>query len=234
MRWVVKNKILSFMLAFVCVVMCSVALTGCGKNMDRYHAVVPTDQEYLATLTHHLETSIGNYDYSWTVMRKIENFFGKNRAVIYVKYKSVDNQNHAHDYDKELLYTYNDNNHTGYAFAFNSDNNQWETDSSLFSGWSNIYGSYSKPGSFVYEITCDINGRNFPSSNKVETAEYLEYDFGRDNERFRISNNPYHVLLYYSFDYQDTHVRKNGTLKLGKPNKEIPYLSTITTEMIGE
>lgn len=38
-----KNKILSFMLALVGVVICSVVLTGCGKNMDRYQAVVPTD-----------------------------------------------------------------------------------------------------------------------------------------------------------------------------------------------
>ena len=188
----------------------------------------------MATLTHHSETSIGNYDYSWIVIHKTENFCGKNRTVIYVKYNFVDNRNYANDYVKDFLYTYNDNNHTGYAFTLNSDNNQWETDSSLFSGWSDIYGSYAKPGSFVYEITCDINGRDFPSSSKVETAEYLEYDFGRDNEKFRISNNPYHVLLYYSFDYQDTHVRKKGTLKLGKPTEEIPYLSTITSKMIGE
>lgn len=229
-----RRKFLSIVLALVCIVICSVALTGCGKRMDRYLSVIPTDQEYSATLTHHLETSNGNYDHSWEVMRKVENVCGENRTVIYVKYKLVDNRNHDYDYTKELLYTYNQNNQQGYSLSFNSDTEQWQTDSSSFSGWSDIYGSYSKPGSFVYEMTSDINGRDFPSSSKVETADYLEYDFGRDNECFRISNNPYHVLLYYSFDYKDTHVLKKGTLKLGKPTKAIPYLSTITAEMIGE
>ena len=51
---------------------------------------------------------------------------------------------------------------------------------------------------------------------------------------FRILNNPYHVLLHYSFDYQDTHVLKEGTLTLGATGESIPYLSTITSEMIGE
>ena len=38
------KSILSFMLTFVCVITCGIALTGCGKNMDRYMSVVPTDQ----------------------------------------------------------------------------------------------------------------------------------------------------------------------------------------------
>lgn len=226
-----KRKFLCFMLAFVCVITCNIAMTGCGKSMDRYMAVVPTDQEYTATLTHHLEVgSSGNCDFAWTVIRKKVNFCGGNRTVIAVDYSLVDNNNHDYDYEISLLYTYNDNTAQGYAFVLNG--NKWETDAS--GEWSYVYGSYSKSGSFVYEITEDINGRDFPSSKKVETAEYLEYDFGRDNEVFRISNNMYHVLLYYSFDYQDTHVLKEGTLTLGTPGESIPYLSTITPEMIGE
>lgn len=224
-----KRKILSFMLAFVCIITCGIALTGCG-NMNRYLAVVPTDQEYTATLTHHLETTNGNYDHAWTVMRKNVNFCGENRVVICAEYVLVDNRNHEHDYEIELLYTYNEHTNQGYSFVLTG--NQWEADTNQ--EWSNVYGSYSKPGSFVYEITSDINGRNFPADKKVETAEYLEYDFGRDNEVFRISNNPYHVLLHYSFDYQDTHVLKEGTLTLGATGESIPYLSTITPEMIGE
>ena len=229
---IILKNILKVVSALVCIVICSIALTGCFKRMDRYLAVVPTDQEYKATLTHHLETSNGNYDHSWTVIRKNVNFCGENRMVIYVEYSSVDNRNHYHDYEKVLLYTYNYNTSEGYSLTLNG--NQWENDTSLFSGWSDIYGSYSKSGSFVYEITRDINGRDFPSNKKVETSEYLEYDFGRDNEVFRISNNPYHLLLHYSFDYQDTHVLKEGTLTLGTPSETIPYLSTITYAMIGE
>lgn len=225
-----KRKILSFMLSFVCVMTCGIALTGCGKKMDRYLAVVPTDQEYTATLIHHLETTNGSYDFAWTVMRKNVYFCGKNRMVICVDYALVDNRNHDYDYEIALLYTYNDNTNQGYSFVLTG--NQWEADTNH--EWSDVYGSYSKPGSFVYEITSDINGRDFPADKKVETAEYLEYDFGRDNEVFRISNNPYHVLLHYSFDYQDTHVLKEGTLTLGATGESIPYLSTITSEMIGE
>lgn len=216
------------------IVIFSISLTGCSKSMDRYLAVVPTDQEYSATLTHHLETSNGNYEYSWAVVRKNVNLCGQNRTVIYVEYSLTDNLDHSNDFDKELLYTYNYNTEEGYSFVFNSNDTKWETDTSLFYGWSDVYGSYSKPGSFVYEITSDINGRDFPSDKKVETAEYLEYDFGRDNEVFKISNDLYHVLLYYSFDYKETHVLKKGTLKLGTPTKEIPNLSTITPQMIGE
>lgn len=65
-----KRKILSFMLAFVCVITCGIALTGCGKNMDRCTAVVPTDQEYTATLIHHLETTNVNYDHAWSVVEE--------------------------------------------------------------------------------------------------------------------------------------------------------------------
>lgn len=228
-----KRKLLSILLAFVCVVSCGVTLTGCfGKKMDRYLSVVPTDVEYSATLTHHLETSNGNYDHSWTVMRKNVNFCGEDRIVIYVEYSLADNLDHNNDYEKVLLYTYNFNTNEGYSLSLNG--NHWETDIAFFDGWSDIYGSYSKPNSFVYEITSDINGRDFPASDKVETTEYLEYDFGRDNEVFRISNNPYHLLLHYSFDYKETHVLKEGTFTLGSPTAQIPYLSTITPEMIGE
>ena len=92
-----KNKFLSLILTFVCVVTCGIALSGCGRKMDRYLAVVPTDRDYSATLNHHLETSNGNYDHSWRVMRKNVNFCGQDRTVIYVEYSLTDNNNHYYD-----------------------------------------------------------------------------------------------------------------------------------------
>ena len=225
------KSILSFMLTFVCVITFGIALTGCGKNMDRYMSVVPTDQDYEATLNYTWGVDDSNYEESWKVIRKNVTFCGQERTVIYVEYSYKNNKNHSYDYERTLLYTYNNN--QGYVLRLNG--NQWETYTGSFGDkWSDIYGSYSKPGSFVYEMTSDINGRDFPSSKKVQTTEYLEYDFGSYGEVFRISHNPYHVLLYYNFESGTTFNHKEATLMLGTPSETIPHLSTVTPEMIGE
>ena len=203
------KSILSFMLTFVCVITCGIALTGCGK-MNRYTSVIPTDQDYKATLNYTWGVNDDSYKEDWKVIRKNVTFCGQERT---------------------LLYTYNNN--QGYVLRLNG--NQWEPYTG-YSGdkWSDIYGSYSQSGSFVYEMTDSINGRYFPSSKKVETSEYLEYDFGRDNEVFKISNNPYHVLLYYNFKSSSSFNHKEATFTLGTPAEQIPYISTVTPEMIGE
>ncbi len=223
--------ILSLILAFVCVITCGVALTGCSKIMNRYLAVIPTDQEYKATLNYTWGVNDSSYEEGWKVIRKNVTFCGQERIVIYIEYSYKNNKNHDHDYERTLLYTYNNN--EGYVFSLNSE--QWDSYTGSFGDkWSDIYGSYSKPGSFVYEMTNDINGRDFPPRKKVETTEYLEYDFGSYNEVFRISNNPYHVLLYYNFETGTTFNHKEATLTLGTPSDAIPCLSTITPAMIGE
>ena len=151
--------------------------------------------------------------------------------MIYVEYSYTDNRNHSHDYTRTLLYTYNNN--EGYVLRLNGDH--WELYTGSFGDkWSDIYGSYAKPGSFVYEMTQDINGRDFPTDKRVETTEYLEYDFVKEDELFRISNNPYHVLIYYNFEYGTTFNHKEATFTLSVPTDAIQYLSTITPEMIGE
>ena len=227
-----KKKFLSIILSFAMIITCGVFMTACfKKKMDRYLSVIPTDQAYKATLNYAWGVDNSSYVESWKVIRKDVTFCGAERTVIYVEYSHVDNVEHSHDYTRTLLYTYNNN--EGHVLKLNGT--QWETYTGSFGDkWSDIYGSYSKPGSFVYEMTEDINGRDFPSSKKVETAEYLEYDFGSDSEKFRISNNPYHVLLYYNFEYGTGFNHKEATLTLGVPSDAIQYLSTITPEMIGE
>ena len=224
-----KKKFLTFALVFMFFA-CSLLLCAC-KNMDRYLSVIPTDQAYKATLNYTWGVDDSNYEEDWKVIRKDVTFCGENRTVIYVEYSYTNNKNHSYDYTRTLLYTYNNN--QGYVLKLNGT--QWEPYTASFGDqWSDIYGSYSKPGSFVYEMTQDINGRDFPSKKKVETTEYLEYDFVRDSELFRISNNPYHVLLYYNFEYGTTFNHKEATLSLGVPTDTIEYLSTITPDMIGE
>ena len=226
-----KKKIFIKILSLIMIITCSICLTACGKKMDRYLSVIPTDQAYKATLNYTWGVDGSNYEEKWKVIRKDVTFCGEVRTVIYIEYSYKNNENHDHDYTRTLLFTYN--NDEGHVLRLN--NNQWEPYTGSFGDkWSDIYGSYSKPGSFVYEMTDCINDRDFPSNKKVETEEYLEYDFGKDNEKFRISNNPYHILLYYNFEYGTTFNHKEATFILGVPTDEIQYLSTITPDMIGE
>ena len=228
----VKKKIFGFITAVVCLVSCVFGLAGCRK-MDTYFAVVPTDIYYDATLNYHLETSNGNYDKEWRVVRtKASNICGEEREVIYVEYSYVDNDNSSHNFDRTLLYYYNQNTQEGYVLRLNGDH--WESYTGSFGDkWSDIYGSMSKSNSFVELLTGNINGRNFPQDLRKETKDYLEYDFGRDNEVFRIANNPYHVLLYYNFDYQQTHEHQEATFSVNNVTTSIPYSGTITNAMIG-
>ena len=65
------------MLAFVCIITCGIVLAGCGKNMDRYTAVVPTDQDYKATLNYTWGVDDSNYEEEWKVIRKNVTFCGQ-------------------------------------------------------------------------------------------------------------------------------------------------------------
>ena len=224
-----KSKVFSIVLSFVMIITCGICMTACG-NTDRYLSVIPTDQAYNATLKYEWGVDGSSYKEDWKVIRKDVTICEEERTVIYVEYSHTDNNNNAHNYTRTLLHIYNNN--EGHVLSLNG--NQWEPYTGAFGDkWSDIYGSYAKPGSFVYEMTQDINGRDFPANKKVETEEYLEYDFVRDNEKFKISNNPYHVLLYYNFEYGTTFNKKEATLSLGVPADEIQYLDTITPDMIG-
>lgn len=219
-----KKNYFALALMMVCLITCSICLSAC-KQMDRYLSVVPTDQDYKATLSHDLETDSGHFKQDWKVVRKSANICGEDRNIIYVEYTYTNFINDSHNFSKTLMYV------SEKVLAL--EGTSWQNYTGSFGDkWSDIYGSYSNSLSFVYEFTQDINGRDFPKNLRNETEDYLEYDFGRDNEKFRISNNIYHVLLYYNFDYENTHVKKQGTLTLGTPADTIPYLSTITNEML--
>ena len=219
------KNLFKMIISFALVLVCCVLFTGCFRRMDNYLSVVPTDRNYTATMTQTLKTSSGNYTTDWKVIRKTENVCGENMVVIYVEYSSKDNNNHANDFERTLLYV------NSKVLGLSGEN--WVSYTGSFGDkWSDIYGSMSKPGSFVYELTDRINGRDFPQDIKTETQEYIEYDFGRDNEVFRISNDMYHLLLFYSFDNGTSSVSQSATFDYSEPQETIPYLSTITIDLI--
>ncbi|MBO4569835.1 MAG: hypothetical protein J5689_01270 [Clostridia bacterium] len=223
----VKKKIFSFMVAIICLISCAVGLSGCRK-MDRYLAVVPTDISYDATLTYHSEDTNYNYDKEWRVIRKPATICGAERDIIYVEYSYTDNKNNSDSYEEILMYV----NETVLVYK----NDHWEKYTSSWGNyweWEIVYGSMAKGGSFVETLTGKVNGRDFPQDLRNETQEYIEYDFGRDNEVFRIANNIYHVLLYYNFEYQNCKTHQEATYTVGVSNYAIPSFSTITTVMIG-
>lgn len=226
-----KNSRTIQLISLAMIVAGTISLSACKKQMNNYISVIPTDVTYKAALNYKWGVNGSNYIENWKVIRKDVNFCNKDRTVIYVDYSYVNNENHDHDYTRTLLYTYN--NDTGYVFSL--ADNKWEAYTGSFGDkWSDIYGSYSKPGSFVYEMTDCINDRDFPAEKKVENEEYIEYDFGSYNEKFRITNNPYHVLLYYNFETDESYNHKEATFHIGEVADTIEYISTITPDMIGE
>lgn len=242
-----KKRVFSLIFAFVCVFACGLGLAGCRK-MDRYLAVLP--EYYDATLYYNYKVfdknnnTTADNEYNWVVKRikdvAIPCLDNAKKDLIYVEYTYKDNLNHAHDYERTLLHYYNQTTGKGYVFRLNGT--QWEAYTGSFGDkWSDIYGSMDEPDSFVYEMTEDINGRNFPQDLKTKTTdEYIEYDFGDDEELFRISNNPYHVLLYYNFNNPGgngkigSYNRKVATMNPTSPDFTVPYLSTLTKEMLHE
>ena len=225
---IMKKKFLSIAFAVLMLSTCFL-MTGCFNQKDTYLAVIPTDQYYTATLSYRRQNSTSDYLENWKVVRKQANICDNNYDAIYVEYSFADNNDDSHDYSRTLLYIY----HQCSGLVFSHDGSQWERYSGSFGDkWADIYGSMSKPGSFVYEMTADINGRDFPKRYKTaETEEYIEYTFSRDQEKFRISNDPYHILLYYNFEYQDTHLLKQATIQYNSTDI-IPDLNTITAEKL--
>lgn len=215
-----KKNILKFSSTLFCIVTSSLTLSSCLRQMDHYLSVVPTDTYYKSTLHYVLDTAVGGFTSEWLVIRTSENIEDEDRDVIYIEYSTMDNDETNPNIEITLIFVEKQ--------VFSLQEDRWVPHTGSFGDkWSDIYGSMSNPSSYVYEMTMDINYRHFPTDLKKTTSEYIEYDFGKYNEVFRISNNIYHVLLYYSFDYQETSIRKAATLSLGKPSDTIPYLSTI-------
>lgn len=224
-----KKRILSFAFALLMLSTCFL-MTGCFNLNDTYFAVVPTDQYYKATLSIENQNQYSDHSQNWTVIRKQANICGQDRDVMYVEYSFVDNRDEVSDWSRTLLYFYDGTN--GHVFSY--DGGQWQQYQGSFGDkWGDIYGSMSKPDSFVYELTQDINGRIFPKRFKTATTnEYIEYTFNKYEETFRISNDPYHILLYYNYEYGTSHEVKQASFAYGSPSDVIPNLNTITADMI--
>ena len=222
-----KKKILSFALATLMLSSC-LLFSGCLNSYKTYLAVVPTDRPFYSTLNYTTKSERDNYDreYNFTVIRKSATVAGEVRDVIYVEYSSENKLNHDYDTEYTLLFV------AGKSFYL--DENTWQRDvSSLWTKWSEAYGSMSNSETYVYLMTQPINGRNFYDKYKTaETSEYLEYTFNYDEETFRISNNMYHVLLHYHIKTDVFEENHNATLVLEESNFAIPHLTTITAEML--
>ena len=227
-----KKKPIAILILTLCFIVESLFLYGCKFSFvkkDNYFAVVPTDTYYKATLTTHNENSIGNYDKSWKVLRKPVNVLEENCDVIYVEYSLTDNIHENYNTSIILMYIK--------STVLKFDGEKWvkNDETSFVTRWSHVYGSYSSAGTFVEEMTGKVNGRDFPVKYKTNTTEdYIEYTFPNDNEVFRISNNIYHLCLYYTFDYNDTHISQNGSIELKNPTDEIPALNTITESLFND
>ena len=219
-----KKRIFMIFFAFI---LCSMfCLSGCFFK-NNYLSVVSTDRDYKATLTYRSKTSSADYIRDWKVLRTKANICGEQRQVIYIEYSITNQDNHTYDYELTLMFVQVEGG--GKVFALKDGN--WQKHTGSFGDkWSDIYGSYSAPSRFVYELTQDINGRDFPKRFKTaETSEYIEYTFDKYNERFKISNDMYHICLEYNFAYETTLITKQASFVYGTPADTIPNLSTLTT-----
>lgn len=221
-----KGKFFSFLLAFVLMFAFVPFLTGCGNNT--YLAVVCTDKQYKATMSYNNKAENGEFTKYWTVLRKDVTVCGAEHTAIYIEYSFVDNDDNSNNYDRTLM-CINGN-------VLSLVGSAWQSYTGSFGDkWSDIYGSMNQPSSFVYELTQPINGRNFPTKYKTATTdEYIEYDFKKYNEKFKISNDMYHICLYYNFEYGQTRNHQEATFVYGAPTDTIPHLDTITPEMIAD
>ena len=221
-----KKPLMFFAMSFV---MSAVfLLSGCFSFYDTFLAVVPTDQPFYSTLTYSARNDNDNYnyEYNFTVVRKTATVAGEQKEVIYCAYNYDDNINDYYDSEGILDFV------AGKSFYLDGD--EWKEDvSSLWTQWSMYYGQMGKSGTYVEFMTGPIENRHFPKRLKTaETADYLEYTFKFDEETFRISNNPYHVLLYYHMNTGELLINQNATLVFGEPNFVIPHLDTITADML--
>lgn len=227
----------NFLLIFFSILLlpCMFVLSGCiniFNPIDRYLSVVPSDREFEATLLYTNETNIGSSTMDWYVARTTKAVAGQNREIIYMEYKFTDNDD-DYSYEETFLYV-----ESTVLFLKDGTWKKYDTSSDRpYDTWGRIYGSASQPSSFVYELTQPINYRDFPQRKKTNTtSEYIEYTFDDGGEVMRISNNMYHVLLYYKFDYVKSatnfsHVRKEANFSFSAPSKVIDT-SSITQDML--
>ena len=217
-----------FFALFLClIILPCFMLSGC-KLMDNYRAYIPNDQPYYCELNYKSKGSNYDWEYNYKVTQSNTQIAGQNRDFIYIEYTRDDNyapSNHYYDQAYTLIFV------NGKSFYLNG--NEWERDvSSLWTRWSEVYGSMSKPGTYVDFMVNGVWDRDFPQNSKKTTAEYIEYTFKYDEEVFRLSNNEYHYILYYHIKTSQHEITQNATVQFGTPTTTIPYLETITAEML--
>lgn len=229
-----KRKILTFLLSLI-ILSSTFCISGCiniFNKIDSYLAVIPTDREYEANFNYSLNTNLGSHVRNWYVARTNKAVAGQNRDIIYMEYQLINPENET--YNREVTYLYVEST----VFFWNEGHwEKYETSPNRpYDTWDNTYGSYSKPSTFVYELTQPINGRDFAQRDKTNTtSEYIEYSI-KNEEVIRIANNMYHVLLYYKFDYVKnandySHELKQATFNFTAPSKVIDT-SSITQDML--
>ena len=220
-----KKRFLVFLFALL-MLPTALLFTACGK-MDRYSAVVPSDRPFYSELTYSNKSKEGKWDFEvhFKVVRENVHVAGEDRDVIYVEYDYNDKLKDSYDNSETLIYVA--------SKSFYLDGNEWKADvSSMWTKWSHVYGAMGKSGTYVEYMTGSILGRDFPQNIKTVTDDYIEYKFKNDEETFKISNNPYHVLLGYHMDSKYETINQDATLVLGNPNFAIAHLDTITAAML--
>ena len=256
------KKKFTILLLTVFLLPCLLLSTACanlfGNKPTLYYSDVPLDLVYSATLKRVLEVDRGTDPVTterttdlFAVAQKYETVAGEERFVTYVEWRQIG------DWSR----TQADNSYTflhveGKTFVLNEEN-VWKPESeigSMFYDYNSRYANIVNSDSFRYMMTADIwlrtggTHRHFYDKYKTKTtSEYIEYVFSGD-ETFRISNDKYNVLLYYSYDTQkgsrqvheatfnvnDTsvpHLTPNGSVN-GAHTSVVPYLDTITAEML--
>ena len=220
-------KKITALLSCAALLLCLCAFSSCRK-MDRYRAYIPNDQPYYAVLNYINHGENYDWEYNYAVTQTKAFIAGAERDVIYIEYSLDDNyepSNHRYDKNYTLIYVA--------SKSFYLDGSEWKEDiSSLWTKWSEVYGSMSKPGTFVDFMVNGVWDRDFPQDIKTTTDDYIEYKFKYDEEVFRLSNNEYHYIVYYHIKTDKIEITQNATVTFGTPNILIPQLDTITAEML--
>lgn len=221
-----KKNIIMMLVACLAFLPCSFGFTGC-RAMDHYRAYIPNDQPYYATLNYKCTGETYDWEQDYKVTQTQATVAGQTRDVIYIEYYYDDKLNDTYDREYTLIYVA--------SKSFYLDGTAWQPDvSSLWTKWSEVYGSMSKGGTYVDYMVNGVWDRDFPQDIKTTTDDYIEYKFKNDEETFRLANNEYHYILYYYMKTDKLEINQNATVTLGTPTTTIPYLNTITAEMLAD
>ena len=251
-----KKKIIALLGIAITLTSCSL-----GKDYDEYYSDVPLDLEYSATLYNRLET-LTNDDPDkkdvttnlYAVSQKTTTIAGTTDLATYVEWRQIGVwYNYDHLVDTSYTYLH----FKDKTFALN-DENKWVEQEKVVAyepyQYISRYSNITDSDSFRYKMTANLFLRKgaltrhlYHKYKTATTSEYIEYVCPGD-EIFRVSNDKYNVCLKYYFDTklgsienqvatwevgskEVPHLSPDGTTN-GAKTSEIPYLDTITKEML--